>query len=85
MGEKGEEVFTVNVEAMLSGGGRGGQGAAFEVKPGWFLGGLEYAAYNVGALPAVLFTIRLKWAEWVMLKTFCPWCFESTVTIARWR
>ncbi len=33
-------------------------------------------------VPAVLFTIRLKWAEWVVLKTFCPWCFESTVTIA---
>jgi uncharacterized membrane protein len=33
-------------------------------------------------VPAVLFTVRLKWAEWVMLKTFCPWCFESTVTIA---
>jgi uncharacterized membrane protein len=32
-------------------------------------------------LPAVLFTVRLKWAEWVVLKTFCPWCFESTVTI----
>ena len=32
-------------------------------------------------VPAVLFTVRLKWAEWVMLKTFCPWCFESTVTI----
>ena len=33
-------------------------------------------------VPAVLFTIRLKWAEWLVLKTFCPWCFESTVTIA---
>ena len=32
-------------------------------------------------IPAVLFTVRLKWAEWVVLKTFCPWCFESTVTI----
>jgi uncharacterized membrane protein len=32
-------------------------------------------------VPAVLFTIRLKWAEWAVLKTFCPWCFESTVTI----
>jgi uncharacterized membrane protein len=32
-------------------------------------------------VPAVLFTGRLKWAEWVVLKTFCPWCFESTVTI----
>jgi uncharacterized membrane protein len=33
-------------------------------------------------LPAVLFTIRLKYAEWFVLRTFCPWCFESTVTIA---
>jgi uncharacterized membrane protein len=32
-------------------------------------------------VPAVLFTVRLKWAEWVVLKTFCPWCFESTLTI----
>ena len=29
-----------------------------EVKPGWFQGGIEYAAYNVGTLPAILFTIR---------------------------
>ena len=29
-----------------------------EVKSGWFLGGVEYAAYNVGTLPAILFTIR---------------------------
>jgi uncharacterized membrane protein len=33
-------------------------------------------------VPAVLFTIRLKYAEWAILRTFCPWCFESTVTIA---
>jgi uncharacterized membrane protein len=32
-------------------------------------------------VPAVLFTIRLKYAEWGILGTFCPWCFESTVTI----
>ncbi|HSF19047.1 MAG TPA: hypothetical protein VLK65_26210 [Vicinamibacteria bacterium] len=32
--------------------------SAGEVKPGWFRGGVEYAAYNVGTLPAVLFTIR---------------------------
>jgi uncharacterized membrane protein len=31
--------------------------------------------------PAILFTIRLKYAEWVILKTFCPWCFISTVSI----
>ena len=29
-----------------------------EVKRGWFQGGIEYAAYNVGTLPAILFTIR---------------------------
>jgi uncharacterized membrane protein len=32
-------------------------------------------------VPAVLFTVWLKYAEWVVLKTFCPWCFQSTVTI----
>jgi uncharacterized membrane protein len=32
-------------------------------------------------VPAVLFTIRLKYAEWLVLRTFCVWCFESTVTI----
>ena len=30
---------------------------------------------------AVLFTIRLKWAEFVILKSFCPWCAVSAVTI----
>ncbi len=29
-----------------------------EVKPGWFVGGLEYAAYNLATLPAVLFAVR---------------------------
>jgi uncharacterized membrane protein YkvI len=28
------------------------------IESGWFRGGVEYAAYNVGTLPAVLFTIR---------------------------
>jgi uncharacterized membrane protein len=32
-------------------------------------------------VPAVLFTVRLKYAEWFVLGTFCPWCLESTVTI----
>ena len=32
-------------------------------------------------VPAVLFTARLNRAESVVLKTFCPWCFESTLTI----
>jgi uncharacterized membrane protein YkvI len=28
------------------------------VEPGWFVGGLEYAAYNLATLPAVLFAVR---------------------------
>jgi len=31
--------------------------------------------------PAVLFTIRLKYAEFILLKGFCPWCAVSAVTI----
>lgn len=31
--------------------------------------------------PAVLFTARLKYAEFVILKGFCPWCAISAVSI----
>jgi uncharacterized membrane protein len=31
--------------------------------------------------PAILFTVRLKYAEFVVLKTFCPWCAISAVSI----
>jgi uncharacterized membrane protein len=31
--------------------------------------------------PAIIFTIRLKYAEFFILKTFCPWCAISAVTI----
>lgn len=31
--------------------------------------------------PAVLFTVRLKYAEFVILKSFCPWCAISAVVI----
>lgn len=30
---------------------------------------------------AVIFTWRLKYGEWVMMKIFCIWCAESFVTI----
>lgn len=30
---------------------------------------------------AFLFTLRLKWAEFYKLKTFCPWCAISAVSI----
>jgi len=32
-------------------------------------------------VPAVLFTWRLKYGEWVVLRTFCPWCFVSFLSI----
>lgn len=32
--------------------------------------------------PAVLFTVRLKYGEFVVLKGFCPWCAVSAVTMA---
>jgi uncharacterized membrane protein len=36
-------------------------------------------AMMIGA--AVLFTLRLKYAEFVILKSFCPWCAVSAVAI----
>ena len=30
---------------------------------------------------AFLFTLRLKYAEWIVLRTFCPWCAISAVSI----
>jgi uncharacterized membrane protein len=30
---------------------------------------------------AVLFTVRLKYAEFIILKSFCPWCAVSAVAI----
>lgn len=31
--------------------------------------------------PAILFTVRLKYAEFVKLHTFCPWCAISALSI----
>ena len=31
--------------------------------------------------PALAFTVRLKYAEWIILRSFCSWCAVSTVTI----
>jgi len=33
-------------------------------------------------VPAFLFTLRLKYYEFVVMKTFCPWCAISAVTIS---
>jgi uncharacterized membrane protein len=47
---------------------------------------LENAAWPTQVLmvliySAVLFTVRLKYAEFVILKSFCPWCAVSAVAI----
>ncbi|MCC6928208.1 MAG: vitamin K epoxide reductase family protein [Gemmatimonadaceae bacterium] len=31
--------------------------------------------------PAFVFTLRLKYAEFIIMKTFCPWCAISAVTM----
>lgn len=31
--------------------------------------------------PAILFTVRLKYAEFFVMRTFCPWCAISAVSI----
>ena len=31
--------------------------------------------------PALAFTVRLKYAEFVILRDFCPWCLVSAITI----
>ncbi len=31
--------------------------------------------------PALLFTLRLKYGEFIVLKSFCPWCAISAVSI----
>ena len=31
--------------------------------------------------PAVLFTLRLKYGEFIQLRSFCPWCLVSAVAI----
>jgi uncharacterized membrane protein len=43
----------------------------------------RWPTYALAALvyPAVLFTLRLKYAEFIVMHTFCPWCAVSAVTI----
>ena len=55
--------------------------AIWGLQPGWADRRAPTIALLVLILPAVLFTVRLKHAEWAILRTFCIWCFESTVTI----
>jgi uncharacterized membrane protein len=38
-------------------------------------------ALQLLVFPAFLFTLRLKYAEFIILKGFCPWCAVSAVSI----
>jgi uncharacterized membrane protein len=55
--------------------------AMLGTQPRWADARVVTRALQLLIWPAVLFTIRLKWAEFVILKSFCPWCAVSAVTI----
>ncbi|MDF1502612.1 vitamin K epoxide reductase family protein [Roseisolibacter sp. H3M3-2] len=39
------------------------------------------AALSVLVYPALLFTLRLKYGEFVVLRSFCPWCAINAVIV----
>jgi uncharacterized membrane protein len=47
----------------------------------WIDDGRITAALAVLVAGGFVFTLRLKYAEWVILRSFCPWCAISAVTI----
>jgi uncharacterized membrane protein len=55
--------------------------ALMGTQPRWADARVITRALQLLIWPAVLFTVRLKWAEFVILKSFCPWCAVSAVTV----
>jgi uncharacterized membrane protein len=55
--------------------------ALWGLQPAWVSDRAPTVVLLALIVPAVLFTMRLKHAEWIILHTFCIWCFESAVTI----
>ena len=55
--------------------------ALWSVQPGQLLQRRPTLVLLALIVPAVLFTARLKYGEWVVLKVFCIWCFISAVSI----
>ena len=55
--------------------------AMLGVQPRWQHDRRTTALLALLVYPAILFTLRLKYGEFVVLKTFCPWCAISAVTI----
>ncbi len=55
--------------------------AMLGVQPRWIHDRRTTRILALLVYPAILFTLRLKYGEFVVLKTFCPWCAVSAVTI----
>lgn len=55
--------------------------ALIGIQPRWINDPRLTNALMLLIFPAILFTLRLKYAEFVVLRTFCPWCAISAVTI----
>jgi uncharacterized membrane protein len=55
--------------------------AALGLVPRWHHARWPTVALMGLIYPAVLFTIRLKYAEFYLMRTFCSWCAVSTVAI----
>ena len=55
--------------------------AVLGLLPRWRNARWPTRALTALVVPAVLFTLRLKYGEFVVLRTFCPWCAVSAVTI----
>lgn len=55
--------------------------AVWGIQPGW----AQRRAPSVALLALVgfafAFTVRLKYGEWFVLHTFCPWCFINVVIV----
>jgi uncharacterized membrane protein len=51
------------------------------LQPRWQASGQPVQALLGLAVIGFLFTLRLKFAEFVILRTFCPWCAISAVSI----
>lgn len=55
--------------------------AMIGVQPRWIRDPRTTKLLAMMVYPAFLFTLRLKYGEFIVLKTFCPWCAVSAVTI----
>ena len=55
--------------------------AMIGVQPTWIRDARTTKLLALMVYPALLFTLRLKYGEFIVLKTFCPWCAVSAVTI----